>query len=180
LILLNGPGIIARDGKNIKFSEMPHKLNATYNFAPSFTFFVPNLAAHMLKKSFSKDTFDLAEIDLHNGIEHDASLTRTYYFFFFFRDVSIEFSFNRGPAGEDTGIVSSQAKPHVPFIKELLALASGKDEDGNALLTAKDISEYSSKRRVDARATNPNYSLDLTHKLVGSSKYVALSIRFVG
>ena len=72
------PGIIARDGKNIKFSEMPHKLNATYNFAPSFTFFVPNLAAHMLKKSFSKDTFDLAEIDLHNGIEHDASLTRTY------------------------------------------------------------------------------------------------------
>ena len=74
--------------------------------------------------------------------------------------------------GEDTGVVSSQAKPHVPFIKELLALASGKDENGNALLTAKDISEYSAKRRVEARATNPAFSLSLSHKLVGSSKCV--------
>jgi hypothetical protein len=57
---------------------MPHKLNSTYNFAPSFTFFVPNLAAHMLKKDYYKDTFDLADLDLHNGIEHDASLTRAY------------------------------------------------------------------------------------------------------
>ena len=80
--------------------------------------------------------------------------------------------YHRAPAGEDTGVVASQAKPHVPFIKELLALASGKDEDGNALLTAKDISEYSAKRRVDARATNPNFSLSLAHKLVGSSKCV--------
>ena len=71
-------GIIPRDGKNIKFSDMPHKLNATYNFAPSFTFFVPNLAANMLKKNFYKDTFDLSDLDLHNGIEHDASLTRTH------------------------------------------------------------------------------------------------------
>ena len=75
-------GIIARDGRNIKFSEMPHKLNATYNFAPSFTFFVPNLAAHMSKKKFSKDTFDLEGRDLHNGIEHDASLARAYYLFY--------------------------------------------------------------------------------------------------
>ena len=31
----------------------------------------------MLNKSYSKDTFDLKELDLHseNGIEHDASLT---------------------------------------------------------------------------------------------------------
>lgn len=104
------------------------------------------------------------------------SLVRTIIFFFV--KPRFKFSFDLGPAGEDTGVVPSQAKPHVPFIKELLALASGKDEDGNALLTHKDISEYSSKRRVDARATNPNFSLSLTHKLVGSSKYVA--IRFVG
>ena len=30
----------------------------------------------MLKKDYSKDTFDLEELDLHNGIEHDASLVR--------------------------------------------------------------------------------------------------------
>jgi len=74
--------------------------------------------------------------------------------------------------GEDTGVVSSQAKPHVPFIKELLESASGKDDNGNALLTPKDISEYSAKRRVEARATNPEFSLSLAHKLVGSSKCV--------
>jgi hypothetical protein len=34
----------------------------------------------MLKKNYKRDTFDLAELDLHNGIEHDASLTRTYSF----------------------------------------------------------------------------------------------------
>lgn len=30
----------------------------------------------MLKKSFNNDTFDLEELDVHNGIEHDASLLR--------------------------------------------------------------------------------------------------------
>ena len=30
----------------------------------------------MLNKSYYKDTFDLEELDLHNDIEHDASLTR--------------------------------------------------------------------------------------------------------
>ena len=29
----------------------------------------------MLNKSYDKDTFDLSDLDLHNGIEHDASLT---------------------------------------------------------------------------------------------------------
>jgi hypothetical protein len=37
---------------------------------------VPHFAARMLKKSYSKDIFDLEELDLHNGIEHDASLFR--------------------------------------------------------------------------------------------------------
>ena len=32
----------------------------------------------MLNKSYKKDTFDLEELDLHNGIEHDGSLTRAY------------------------------------------------------------------------------------------------------
>lgn len=33
----------------------------------------------MLNKDYSKDTFDLEEINLHNGIEHDASLTRELF-----------------------------------------------------------------------------------------------------
>ena len=58
---------------------MGDKVRSTYNFAPSFCFFVPNFAANGLNKSYGKDTFDLAELDLHNkGIEHDASLTRKF------------------------------------------------------------------------------------------------------
>jgi len=33
----------------------------------------------MLNRNYGKDTFDLADLDLHNGIEHDASLTRKFY-----------------------------------------------------------------------------------------------------
>lgn len=32
----------------------------------------------MLKRNYSKDTFDLEELDGHNGIEHDASLFREW------------------------------------------------------------------------------------------------------
>ena len=72
-------GVLPRDGKNISFKEMSAKIRSTYNFAPSFCFFVPNFAANMLNKKYGKDTFDLAELNLHNGIEHDASLTRKFH-----------------------------------------------------------------------------------------------------
>ena len=71
-------GILPHDGRNISFKELNRTIRATCNFSPTFCFFVPNFAANMLKKSYSKDTFDLAELDLHNGIEHDASLTSIY------------------------------------------------------------------------------------------------------
>jgi hypothetical protein len=150
-------GVLPHDGKNITFKELNQKIRATYNFAPSFCFFVPNYAANMLKRKYSTGTFDLADLDLHNGIEHDASLTR-----------------------EDIHFSPDQGKPHVPFIKELLALASGSDKDGNALLTPKDLSEYSSKRRAESRANNPNFSLSTFHKMFGSSNSSTLLAIFGG
>jgi hypothetical protein len=69
-------GILPRDGKNIQFKELGRVIRTTYNFSPSFCYFVPNFSAQMLKKDYTKDTFDLVELDLHNGIEHDASLCR--------------------------------------------------------------------------------------------------------
>lgn len=70
------PGILPRDGRNIPFKDVTPNIQATYNFGGSFCYFASNTAAKMLKKDYNKDTFDLAEISLHNGIEHDASLTR--------------------------------------------------------------------------------------------------------
>ena len=73
--------------------------------------------------------------------------------------------------GEDCALIPNQGKPHIPFIDELLASATGKDKEGNPSLTLKDLAAFSSKRRVDARDSNPEYTLDLFHKLFGSSKW---------
>ncbi|KAF8888796.1 Chloroperoxidase [Infundibulicybe gibba] len=152
-------GILPRDGRGITFPELNHKIRQTYNFAPTFCFFVPNFSANMLGKSYSKDKFNLSDLDLHSdkGIEHDASLTR-----------------------EDVIHQPNQGKPHVPFIRELLDSASGKDKDGNVLLTAADLSAYSAKRRVYAKATNPEFSLSLFHKMFGSSNSSTLLTIFGG
>ena len=73
---LTPSGIIPHDGKNIKFTDMSKACHEVYNFASTFSLFVPNFAAEYLHKSYKKDTFDLAELDLHNAIEHDGSLVR--------------------------------------------------------------------------------------------------------
>ncbi|KAG7095701.1 hypothetical protein E1B28_006415 [Marasmius oreades] len=139
-------GILPRDGKNISFKEMGRVVNESYNFAPSFCFFVPNYSANFMNKNYSKDTFDLAELSQHNAIEHDASLTR-----------------------EDTHFNADQSKPHIPFVEELLSYATGKDSEGRALLTADDIARYSAKRRADSQANNPEFSLETIHKFFSSS-----------
>jgi len=150
-------GILPRDGRNIPFKDVTPNIQATYNFAASFCYFASNTAAKILKRDYNKDTFDLAEISLHNGIEHDASLTR-----------------------EDTALAPNQASPHLPFVDELLASATGKDEDGNPLFTAADLSRYSSKRRADSREKNPEFTLDASHKAFGSSNTSGLLEIFGG
>jgi len=70
------PGILSRSGRGISFVELNHQIRSTYNFSPTFCSFVPRFAARMLNKSYNHDTFDLDQLDLHNGIEHDASLFR--------------------------------------------------------------------------------------------------------
>ncbi|KXN88411.1 Putative sterigmatocystin biosynthesis peroxidase stcC [Leucoagaricus sp. SymC.cos] len=139
-------GILPHDGKNISFKEIGRAIRATYNFSPTFCYFVPHYAAEMLGKDYSTGTIDLAELNLHNGIEHDASLIR-----------------------EDSAIEPDQSKPHIGYITELLASASGKDKStDDVLLTSKDLSWFSSKRRADARGYNKEFTLDFIHKMFGS------------
>jgi hypothetical protein len=74
-------------------------------------------------------------------------------------------------AGEDTALEPDQSKPHVGYITELLSSASGKDKlTGERILTAEDLSKFSSKRRADARKYNKDFSLDFLHKIFGSTK----------
>ncbi|KAG2134793.1 Chloroperoxidase [Suillus clintonianus] len=150
-------GILPRSGRDISFVELNHHIRATYNFGPSFCSFVPHYAARMLKRNYNMDTFNLADLDLHNGIEHDASLFRL-----------------------DTALEPDQSAKHIPFIEELLESATGKDEKGNDILTTKDLSRILGKRRAVARATNSEFSLSFFHKVFGSSNSSTLLTIFGG
>ena len=146
-------GILPRDGKNITFLELNQKVRQTFNFAASFCFFVPNFSARFLGKSYSRDRFDLADLSLHadNAIEHDASLTR-----------------------QDVALVPDQGKPDLDLVHDLLEEATGKMPNRAAQLTKSDLSRALSKRRADARRTNPQYSESFFHNMFGSAKYVLL------
>lgn len=142
-------GILPHDGKNISFKDLNIKVRQTFNFAPSFCFFVPKFAADFLNKSYWKDSFDLAELSLHapNAIEHDGSLTR-----------------------HDAALVPDQGKPDLQLVNELLNEATGTTEDGSRLLTVPDLSRALSKRRYYARKTNPAYTESFFHNTFGSAK----------
>lgn len=144
-------GILPHNGKNITFKELNTKVRQTFNFASSFCFFVPNFSARFLNKSYSKDRFDLADLSLHadNAIEHDASLTR-----------------------QDLALQPDQGKPDLTLVHEFLKEASGKYPDGSPRLTKEDMSRALSKRRADARKTNPQYSESFFHNMFGSAKSV--------
>jgi hypothetical protein len=73
--------------------------------------------------------------------------------------------------GEDSALVPNQGTPHIPFVDELLTSAAGKDREGNPILVLKDLVAYKSKRRVDAKASNSAFTLDILHKLIGSVKW---------
>jgi len=150
-------GILPHDGRNIKFTDMTAAVRTTFNFAPTFSIFVPTFMAGVLHRSYKTDTCDLADVSLHNGIEHDASLTR-----------------------QDAKYDPDQGKPYLPFIDDLLASATGKDQDGNIMLTPADLSRYSGKRRAESRATNPDFTLDKFHKVFGSANSSTLLTIFGG
>jgi len=146
-------GILPRDGKNIPYTVMSAKIQQTFNFAPSFCYFVPKFLADMLSRDYYNDTISLSDLNVHNGIEHDASLLR-----------------------HDVYHQPDQGKPAIDLIDGLLKCATGP----NNTLTVHDMSVYSSKRRRDARANNPQFSLSTFHKVFGSSNSSTLLLFFGG
>ncbi|KAK5688813.1 hypothetical protein LTS10_000791 [Elasticomyces elasticus] len=152
-------GILPHDGKNITFTQLNQTVRQTFNFAASFCFFVPNFSARFLNKSYSKDRFNLADLNMHadNAIEHDASLTR-----------------------QDVALVPDQGKPDLRLVHDLLEEATGKMPDGTPLLTKSDLSRALAKRRADARKTNPQYTESRFHNLFGSANSSTMLTIFGG
>jgi len=150
-------GILPHDGKNITFKELNVGIRHTFNFASSFCFFVPKFAADFLNRSYWNDRFDLAELSLHGAIEHDASLTR-----------------------QDAALVPDQGKPDLKLVHDLLKEATGTMPDGSPRLTIPDLSRALSKRRVDAKKTNKDYTEDFFHNAFGSSNSSTMLTLFGG
>jgi hypothetical protein len=140
-------GILPHDGKNIAFTELNTKVRQTFNFAPSFCFFVPKFAADFLDRSYRSGRFDLAELSKHGAIEHDGSLFR-----------------------QDAALVPDQSKPDLELVHEFLQGATAKMPDGSPRFTIPDLSLALSKRRYESRKSNPQYTEDFFHNFFGSSK----------
>ena len=137
--------MIPRNGKNIRFTELADAIPRVYNLSPTFAFFLTSYAASVLRRNYGTDRLDLSDIDAHNCIEHDASLTRV-----------------------DTIEDLDQGKIAQALVDEIVK--SGTGPDGN--LTIADMSCLLGKRRVDAKRRNSQFSLAPIHKLFASAKYV--------
>lgn len=154
-------GIFPRDGRGITFKQLSKVVREHYNFAPTFCWYVPNTIAGILGRDYETGVFDLSDIDVHNGIEHDASFTSECSFISQF--VLIRPIYH---PGHDSHLMPDQSKPAPDLIEDLLASGTGE----NGRLTKKDLARFSAKRRVESRRTNGQYSLAFKHKLFGSSK----------
>jgi len=112
----------------------------------------------MLGRSYWSGTASLGDFCVHNGIEHDASLTR-----------------------DDTILAPDQAIPNADLIDRLLASATGKDPLTNeTILSNADIARFSHVRRSECEATNPQYMLSTAHKLFASNNSATMTVIFGG
>jgi len=150
-------GIITHDGQNISFVDLAHKVQASYNMAPTFCIYLSQYIANFMKKDYRKDVFDLNEIDAHNNIEHDGSLIR-----------------------EDIYFEPDTSKIATPLIEKLLDSASGKDSDGNPVLTYSDLSSAFSQRQADSKANNPEFSGSFLLRMFGFGNCAAIALVFGG
>lgn len=125
----------------------------------------------MLGKSYEKGTCSLSDLNVHNGIEHDASITRAC------RLLQNTWCTDKHLAGDDSVHQPDQGKPNATIIEPLLKSVTGKDAEGKPQLTIEDLSFFMAKRRADAKAANPNYSLSLFHRAFSFTKFVHMLSR---
>ncbi|KAI0664076.1 Cloroperoxidase [Cubamyces menziesii] len=146
-------GIIPRDGKNIKFTELAQAIRRVYNLSPAFAYFLSSSIALMLSRTYATDRLDLADVDAHNCIEHDGSLVRVDIF-----------------DDPDQGKIAPKLVDEV--------LKGGTGPGGN--LTLLDFSRLLGRRRVEAKRHNPTFSLDFVHKIFASANGSLLKTVFGG
>ncbi|KAI0259994.1 Cloroperoxidase [Gloeopeniophorella convolvens] len=189
-------GIISRDGRNISFREVTDTVRSTYNFSPTFCLFVPRYIAHILGRSYKTGHLDLADIDVHNGIEHDASLFRRDTFHDFHQgmpDPELVAAFIKAASGPplkddakytppgspgSPSAASAKTSPYAPIVAHVAQATA--EVDLSRTLTPRDLSRCLGERRREAKAANPQFSQDTGHKMFGSSNASTLLTIFGG
>ncbi|KAI0767454.1 chloroperoxidase-like protein [Fomes fomentarius] len=146
-------GILPHSGRNISFKQLSDVVRRTYNFAPTFCFFVPKYAADMLNRSYWTDSFDLSDLDAHNCIEHDGSLVRV-----------------------DSAEDPDQSKINLPLVERVLKAGTGPNGD---LLPA-DLSRLLGQRRLESKKANQSFSQAPIHRFFGSSNASTMLTIFGG
>ena len=58
---------------------MADEVHKNYNFSRSFCYFVCSYIAGILRRDYNKDSFDLSDIGVHNGI------VRPFFYLFLFK-----------------------------------------------------------------------------------------------
>ncbi|KAH9997117.1 Cloroperoxidase [Russula vinacea] len=187
-------GILPRDGRNISFRELSAQVRATYNFSPSFSLYVPRYIAKILNRSYNTGRFDLSDIDVHNGIEHDASLVRRDTYQQFHQgmpDGALVAALIRSATGpplssklrlQSTPPAQDPLPPNEsPYFTVAAHVAKATaDFDLSRTLTRADLSRRLGERRREAQAANSQYSQDFGHKMFGSSNASTLVTIFGG
>ncbi|KAF8576038.1 heme-thiolate peroxidase [Ramaria rubella] len=149
---LSNHGLLPHDGRNITFKQLAKEIEKNYNYSPTFCYFVSNYLANILKRDYHTDTLDLSDICVHNGIEHDGSMTR-----------------------RDTIVQPDQSIPDPDLIDGLFAMS----KDGKKL-TAADLSRYLSLRLAESKRTNSQFSLTSFHLAFGAGNAATLLLSMDG
>ncbi|KAF8509525.1 heme-thiolate peroxidase [Hysterangium stoloniferum] len=144
--------IFPRDGRGITFKQLGDEVHRYYNFSPSFCYFVCNFLAGILRRDYKNATLDLSDISVHNGIEHDGSLTRY-----------------------DTFTHPDQSKPDEGLVNDLLSLS----KDGKTI-TASDLSQAITTRMAHSKQTNGQFSLSTIHSFFAGNNAATLLLLFDG
>jgi len=186
-------GLIPRDGRNISFRELSAQIRSTYNVSPSFSVYIPRYIAKVLNRSYNTGRVDLSDIDVHNGIEHDASLVRRDAFHEFHQGkpdgalVAALLTCATGPSPKQLRLETPQARdtPLPPSLSPYFHAAAHvakatADCDLNRTLTRADLSRRLGERRREAQADNAQYSQDFGHKIFGSGNASTLLTIFGG
>jgi len=187
-------GILPRDGRNISFRELSAQIRTTYNFSPTFSLFVPRHIAQVLNRSYNNGRFDLSDIDVHNGIEHDASLVRRDTYLQFhqgYPDGALVAALIRSATGpppslkQQMGTNTPAQDPLPPNTSPYFTVAAHvakatADFDLNRTLTSSDLSRRLGERRREAQQSNSQYSQDFGHKMFGASNASTLLTIFGG